>query len=118
MKHLNEILDKLLSSQKFLIRNLSKDASASAPGVYIIYTPDANEVVYAGITGNIRSRMFQHLDSGTPSDLAGNLRIATGKYPSNKNDYLVQYLVVHEDRERMFLEHFLIAIFTPAFNKV
>jgi hypothetical protein len=119
IRRLTERLEKLLSSQLYLIGDVAdKNTSHGAYGVYVIRTPDGSKVVYAGRTKSkdMAGRMFDHLNSGTASDLGGMLKL-NPYYPQEKRKYLVQYANVPENRDRIMFEYFVISVLEPPFNK-
>ena len=50
------------------------------------------------------------------SDLRGMVK-CFADYPQDKDAYQVRCLEVENERERSFLEHFVIGVLRPAFNK-
>lgn len=96
----------------------SAKTSHQSPAVYLLLTPDKSAIVYVGrtITKAIQGRIYDHLHMDQSSDL----RIMLTRYPDYPQDpttYNVQYLAIHDSRERMLFKDFCIAVLDPPFNR-
>lgn len=113
-------LFELLSTDAFTIHDIlrMKPSRFTVEGVYIISTPDDSEIVYVGRTRtkSVIGRLIDHRNIDTKSDLKGMLMLFSD-YPQEIDDYLVRCLDVADARKRTFLEHFLISVLQPPFNK-
>jgi hypothetical protein len=95
----------------------SKDAH-DQPGVYAISCPDDDMVVYVGMTKTktVAGRIADHRNSNTTSDLGGMLK-RNLDLPQEIDDFRIRYVVVQDDRDRLFFEYFAIGCLAPALNK-
>jgi hypothetical protein len=117
---MKEMVEKILSAPQYLILDVATEPSLhNASGVYLIIPPDGSRVVYVGKTRSksIAGRMKDHLSIDTNSDLKGMLKNVFTNYPQEKENYLVQYIAIPDDKERTLFEHFAIAVLNPPFNK-
>ena len=87
-------------------------------GVYIITTPDDSQIVWVGETTTLKvyERIKHHCSLKQSSDLNVVLK-KYPDYPQDCNVYLVRCLEETDSRERGQLEHFLIGVLQPVFNK-
>jgi len=121
---LNAMLFELLKKEPIAVqdivylfgRNISQ---FYVEGVYMISTPDDNEIVYVGKTRtkSVAGRVKDHRSINTNSDLKGMLSKLFKDYPQDIDNYLVRCIEIRDPRERTFFEHFLISILQPHFNK-
>jgi hypothetical protein len=102
------------TNSEFLQRNEGHDR----PGVYAISRPDTDEIVYVGgtRTKGIWRRIGDHQTGGASSDLPDMLK-RSPQLPQDANAYRVRYVVIKEDRDRLFFEHFAIGALAPELNK-
>ncbi len=115
-------LSKLLSTGTLTIHNIlmKKPSRFNVKGVYLISTPDDNEIVYVGKTRtkSVIGRLSDHRTKDTKSDLKRMLKLKLfSDYPQEVNNYLVRCVEVVDSRKRTFFEHFSISILQPPFNK-
>jgi hypothetical protein len=96
----------------------TKPFKFNVEGIYAISTPDDSKVVYMGKTRRltIAGRMCDHKNTDTTSDLKGMLKQHLD-YPQERDTYLIRGLEVQDERRRTMLEHFIISIIDPPFNK-
>lgn len=87
-------------------------------GVYIITTPDDKTIVWVGETRTkkVCERIEAHCKLNQNSDLNVVLK-KNLSYPQDYNIYMVRCLEETDDRKRGQLEHFLIGVLQPIFNK-
>jgi len=112
-------LSDLLASRALSISELLAEREAHAvPSVYVLFTPDDDQPVYAGRTKtqSIAARMRDHRDAGTASDLGGMLK-RNPELLRPVDKYLVRYATVTDGRDRLFFEHFVIGCLAPPLNK-
>jgi hypothetical protein len=113
-------LERLLSSKALPLVTVvqNKPFEFNVEGVYVISTPDDSKVVYVGKTRKLTviGRMFDHRNTGTTSDLRGMLKLFSN-YPQERDSYLIRCLEVENERNRALLEHFVISVIDPPFNK-
>ncbi len=117
---LRDRLSTLLSAEPSRIREIlnNKPAAFDVPGAYAIATPDDSRFVYAGKTRTktVLGRIRDHRSIDTQSDLRGMLKCHL-PYPQEIDSYLVRSLEEKDARLRTFLEHFVIGVLQPPFNK-
>ena len=115
-EHLSTILGKDATPIGVILKNKPKQFDVR--GVYIITTPDDREIVWVGktTTKTVIGRLQAHRTINTSSDLNVILK-KYPDYPQDCNIYLVRCLEETDARERGQLEHFLIGILQPVFNK-
>lgn len=119
ISELRERLSALLSKSPLAASTIPKDkALHRSPAVYLISTPDDSERVYVGRTKtlSIAGRIQDHLHNNTSSDLMVMVRNHKN-YPQNPGNYLVRYIEVESNRDRMLLESYFIGVLDPSFNK-
>ena len=87
-------------------------------GVYIITTPDDKKIVWVGETTTLKvnERIKHHCTLKQSSDLNVVLKNYPD-YPQDYNVYLVRCLEETDARQRGQLEHFLISVLQPVFNR-
>lgn len=87
-------------------------------GVYLISTPDDDEIVYIGKTKTktIAGRIEDHRSIGTDSNLRRMLELYP-KYPKEIKEYHIRCKEIKNERERTFFKYFAIGILQPHFNK-
>jgi hypothetical protein len=121
---LSSQIERLLSAEAISIAALLDAPDRhKVPGVYVISTPNDDEIVYIGKTrtGTIASRLKDHrsLDdkqAKSSSDLRGMLS-RNRNYPSKPEEYLVRYFQIDQEKDRHWFEHFAIGVLAPPFNK-
>ncbi|WP_336367917.1 hypothetical protein [Marinobacter sp. C2H3] len=132
MKYKNEYLAavRTINGMKALpMRKESAPNIPEVPGVYVV-TDHVNEepvVIYVGrtTTGNLRARLTSYHLSGAPSSARIKKGLMeTGVCADNPEarKYLeehcfVRFVQVPNEQIRRFMEHFLIAYFTPTLNR-
>ncbi len=115
-------LFELLSTDALTIHDvlMKRPSRFNVEGVYLISTPDDNEIVYVGKTRtkSVIGRLSDHRTKDTKSDLKRMLKLKLfSDYPQEVNNYLVRCVEVVDSRKRTFFEHFSISILQPPFNK-
>ncbi len=110
----------MLSREARCIRDVldNKPSAFDVEGVYVISTPDDSQFVYVGKTRTktIVERIRDHRSIDTQSDLKGMLK-RHPEYPQEIDRYFVRCAEERDARLRTFLEHFVIGVLQPPFNK-
>ena len=122
----SDLLQRMLESPKIPFRDLKPSSLPATAGVYRILETNAlfPDTVYVGETESFRDRIYG-------SHLMGNVRVSTlkkklvrsGRYPNAagvkaylRHDCCLQFIAVSSERDRMRLEHFVVAMLGPYFN--
>ena len=120
MSELRKHLSTLLAKDAFLIGEIlkNKPQQFDVQGVYIITTPDDKKIVWVGetLTLTVNERIKHHCTLKQSSDLNMVLK-RHAEYPQDYNGYLVRCLKETDVMKRGQLEHFLIGVLQPTFNK-
>ncbi len=115
-------LVRLLDVPHVAFRDAKPAAFPEAPGVYVIYDQQG-AVLRAGKTSaTLRQRLYtNHLMGSQNGNLAAQLT-ASGVCGSRdaakdwiRKNCFVQWLEIWDDRNRGFLEHFMLAVLEPRF---
>ena len=120
----SEKLTKVMNQPKFNFVQAAPNQIPAAPGVYLIHDDTSNQMIYAGRTRNLRTRLLQQHKRGNAEGsqfrkaLGQNLNLSD---EAKISDYIVnncsfQYLPVESFEERVRLEHFMTAILAPTLN--
>jgi len=122
------LLTQLLRSPSIPFDKQCRSSLPAAPGVYRIYDPTSpDETIRAGRTntaaGGLQQRVYGNHLMGTQ---AGNLRAqlvrggacadAEAAKQYIRDRFRVQVLVIQDDRERGFFEHFMLAVLQPRYS--
>jgi hypothetical protein len=123
---LTRIVERLLSSPELLFDSSLRSNLPEEPGLYAIYVREAGEYIRAGradAAGGLRQRVYQNHFMG---DQEGNLRsqlVRSGRCSSLedakswiRNNCAVRVLVVRDDEERRWGEHFMLSVLRPRFS--
>jgi ribosomal protein S3 len=115
-KHLSTILEKDAIPIGEVLKN--KPHQFDVQGVYVITTPDDKTIIWVGETRTkkVIGRIQNHCKLNQSSDLNVILKKDLN-YPQDYNTYLVRCLEETDDRKRGQLEHFLLGVLQPIFNK-
>jgi hypothetical protein len=113
-----QLFDLLSTPAVSVAEVLSHRTSHDLPGVYAISDPADRSILYVGRTKtkSIAGRIADHKHIDTNSDLRGMLR-RRPELPQDIDSYRVRYVVLDDDRERVFFEHFAIGAVAPDLNK-
>ena len=120
ISELKEYLSSILKSDAIPIYEIIKNKphQFDVRGIYTITTPDDNTIVWVGQTRTktVAGRIRDHCKLNQSSDLNVMLRNYPS-YPQDYDAYLVRCFEEVDERERSQLEHFLIGVLQPVFNK-
>ncbi len=113
---LSMILEKAATPINMILKN--RPHQFNVKGVYVITTPDDNKIVWVGKTTTLKvyERIKHHCTLRQSSDLNVVLKKHLD-YPQDCNKYLVRCFEETDTRQRGQLEHFLIGVLQPVFNK-
>lgn len=115
-KKLQRQSSNLLNSISQSLGDLRNTKIKGPAGVYLIARPISNEIVYVGTSdAGIFSRLHQHRYMIGQSDLKIMIR-KHKNYSRVLDAYRVRFIAVKNKRERIRLEHFLIALLNPPLN--
>jgi len=119
-------LEGLISSPQHRFDSRLRSLLPEKPGIYRILASSSHETLRAGTTissNNLRQRVYQNHFMGTQS---GNIRsqLVKGGMCKDldeakgflKNFCTVQWIVIEDDQERKWAEHFVLAILQPTFG--
>jgi hypothetical protein len=112
---------ELLDSTAYSVWELVRAKGAhDRPGVYAISRPDDDTTVYVGRTKteSMSGRMVAHRSGSGDrgSDLRDKLK-QNPEMPQRVDDYRVRYVVIEDDRDRLFFESFAIGCLAACLNK-
>ncbi len=128
LRRLETLLENLVSSPPIRFDERCRQLLPEEQGIYRIFDPrKPNETIRAGRTktaaGGLRQRVYQNHLMGNQ---AGNLRAQLVKdgICSNieeaknliRNDFVVQILLLPDDKERALIEHFILAVLRPRYS--
>ena len=120
ISELQEYLSAILKKDAVPIAEILKNnpQQFNVEGVYFITTPDDKEIVWVGetTTQKIYARIKHHCTLKQSSDLNVVLK-EHPDYPQDYKTYLVRCLEETDSRKRGQLEHFLIGVLQPVFNR-
>ena len=120
ISELQERLSEILKRDAIPIGVVLKDKPEQfkVQGVYVITTPDDSEIVWVGETRTkkVCERIEAHCNLNQNSDLNVVLK-KNLNYPQDYNTYMVRCLEEIDFKKRGQLEHFLIGVLQPVFNK-
>jgi len=116
-----QMLFKLLASPIFGFKD--SKMTPRAPGVYIIYDKEKNNVIYAGESGDLRRRLFTNHLSGNVEASAFRKALSKAIGLSNEDEIsrqvkercVFQFLEI--DAERKMFEYFIIAVLDPELQR-
>jgi hypothetical protein len=120
-------LDELLASPPIPFDSQCWAAFPVAPGIYRIFDPDDSAAtIRAGRSkakGGLRQRLYQnHLMGKQKGNLCSQLvrdRVCDDFAAAKKHirsKLVAQVLVVEDDRDRAWLEHFMLAVLRPRYS--
>ena len=113
LKEYFDVLTKLISSQPIPLKSNLEDKIPREPGLYRIFgkTQRSIKEIYVGSSTNIRRRITKDL-------LGKGKHTLKKKVTLNflKNNCLIQFLPIKNERELKLLEDFTTAILRPKYN--
>ena len=122
----SQLLDQLLVSARLAFEDLKPSSLPASPGVYRIFDTSAvfPATVYVGQSESLRNRVYRsHLMGNTTVSTLKRKLVNSGRYHSAaevkaylRHDCSVQVLIVPSERERMWFEHYAVAMLHPYFN--
>ena len=117
----SEKLKQILNQPKYTFAEAAPNQIPAASGVYLVYDNKTNEIVYAGKSRNLRTRLLQQHKTGNVE--GSQFRKALGqKHNLNSelqiSEYIAsncnfQFLTVDSREEIVRSEHFIAAILAP-----
>jgi hypothetical protein len=120
-------LEELLESPHIAFDAHCLSSLPAKPGIYRIFDPsDPVPTIRAGRTnakGGLRQRLYQnHLMGNQPGNLCSQLirygvcsdRAAAKNHVRTK--FVAQVLIIEDNRERAWLEHFMLALLMPLYS--
>jgi len=120
-------LEELLASPHIAFDAHCRSSLPTSPGIYRIFDPsDPVTTIRAGRTNakeGLRERLYRnHLMGNQPGNLCSQLvrygvcadRAAAKHHVRSK--FVAQVLIVENDRERAWLEHFMLALLMPRYS--
>ena len=121
-----DYLQRLISSPQYRFDGRIHSLLPERPGIYRILASSSHETLRAGTTKSsksLRQRVYQNHLMGIQS---GNIRsqLVKGGMCKDldeakdflKNSCTVQWIVIEDDQERNWAEHFILAILQPTFG--
>lgn len=128
ISHYTSLLGKLISAQDFCFNNKLRKNLPEKPGIYRILEGGASwdsslRVGRTDAQNGLRQRVYRNHFMGSQS---GNIKaqlVKAGRFSTQNEakDYLsnscrVQFIVVENEDERKWLEHFIISVLQPQFS--
>ena len=124
--HHRAMLERLLAAPKLPMSALTSRDVPETGGVYhiVLVEGDRQAPFYAGKTRNLRTRVLRnHLEGHQDRSILLRKMIRSGQSADEplakmflKSNCLVQFLVIDDERERAWFEHFAIALLQPKYN--
>lgn len=120
------MLEDLLSKKPLPFNDKLRGSLPDSSGIYRIFEAGSTifESVYVGESINLKNRIHgNHLMGNRSASTLKRKHIAENKFPNEnavknylKQKCLVQYILVHDDLERVGFEHFVISLLHPVNN--
>ena len=121
-KRLLEDMNEYLEVQPIKFCNLIYKSIPESSGIYIISERDTSNIVYIGLSANLRDRIYRNhlMGDAAASSLKRKLMKLKKLTRQEAKDYIKKYLYVRfkvmPEKEVKRIEHFMIAILNPKYN--
>jgi excinuclease UvrABC nuclease subunit len=120
----SEKLEKILKEPVYRFATVTSRRVPKEPGVYLIHDDSLKQIIYAGRSRNLRTRLLQQHKKGNVRGSQFRKALGQKHYLSSeaeisayiKNNCSFQFLPVDAFEEMVRLEHFVTAILAPTLN--
>lgn len=117
-------LKEIVNQSVFSFAEVASQEVPKKSGVYLIKNSNSNEVIYAGRSRNLRTRLLQQHKKGNIRGSQFRKALSQKNNLGNETeitDYILsnccfQFFVVEDFKEMVRLEHFVTAILAPTLN--